>query len=211
MRGIRRAAVRRLALGPLLSVAFGLMLVGAVSVLPGGWGMAYSQTVPGNDNEHSNAGGAERGLERACDVSSGRNPHCSGTEHPEDEPFTTSDNALTLDVAGGAPVDFEHDAVDLTLPGPAAPEGIREFKAVMLGLQPDGTPNDVTLVLHYTDEELGELAGPVQVFCYEPLSGRWVELDGVVDPVAHTVTIEHVDVSAFANGPIRLSLFGHTA
>src|SRR6266511_2957567 len=135
-----RAAVRRLALGPALSVAFGLMLVGAVSVLPGGWGFAYSQTIPGgnhngnqnanhnhndNQNEHGNAGGAQRGLERACAVSSGRNPHCSGIQHPEDEPFTTSDNALTLDVAGGAPVDFEYDALDLTLPGPPAPDGLR--------------------------------------------------------------------------------------
>ncbi len=88
------------------------------------------------------------------------------------------------------------------------PVGLRQVMAVKLQLQPLETPNFVNLTLHYTDEQVqGVAESGLRAFYFHDGLSAWVEMPSVVNPPANSVTMTHVDVSAFADALHDLGLF----
>ena len=89
------------------------------------------------------------------------------------------------------------------------PTGLQAVFAALIQLQPLSTPNEVTLTLTYNDAELGGLAeSGLRVFYYAHALGVWVEVPAVIDPLANTATVPHLDVSAFIQQPTAIGIFG---
>jgi hypothetical protein len=92
---------------------------------------------------------------------------------------------------------------------PAPPPGLRELTGLELQLQPIITPNDVTLTLYYTDAQLGSSQeSALRIFYRDDTLDTWVELPVTVDAAANSVTVQGLDVSAFADNPHRVGVFG---
>jgi hypothetical protein len=90
---------------------------------------------------------------------------------------------------------------------PPAPGGLQQVMATELQLQPLDTPNYVDLILHYSDGQVPVSEGGLRAFYYHEILTAWVELPVTVDPVGNAVTVQNVDVSAFAAAPRWLGLF----
>ncbi len=200
--------LRAITAGPLVGLALGLGLVLAISLMPGGWGPVYGQTVDGGNTNDDDDDGQDQGCgDLGDDVECERVDEDNGG-------FASSDGVLSVRRTGGEAVVviYEPETDPLGTAGnPPAPGGLREVTTANVQVQPDGgTPNFVNLTLSYTDEELAALGvseGSLRMFYYDPGLGTWVELPIVIDQIANTVTVVNLDVSAFANSPHLIALF----
>jgi hypothetical protein len=89
------------------------------------------------------------------------------------------------------------------------PTGLRQLSGAQLQLQPLSTPNVVSLTLYYYDDQLGSTdEASLRAFYWSDELGLWVELPVTLDPLANSVTIHNLDVSAFADGLHHVGVFG---
>lgn len=195
---MRRSWATGIAAGPWLALAMGLGLLLGLAVLPGEWGAVYGQTVPGGGGDDSGNTGDGDDSEDAC-------VNCGTVGEGGDDTFQSDDGRMDVGHTGGNPVEVFYDQMDeaAPVPLPGAPVMLTDLE-----LQPNDTPNYVNVVLLYTDEELaGLLESSLRVFYYDVNAGKWVELPIIVDPIANTITIVNIDVSAFANGACHIGIF----
>jgi len=122
---------------------------------------------------------------------------------------TSFNGVVSVDWVGGGAIELLDDPVDPNVtPGPGAPAGQRQIRGANLQMLPDGTPNNVTVVLHYTDSDV---QGPKEVTLHAMVwnapNNTWVQVGGALDPGANSVTVTNVDVSLFAPRITRIGLF----
>lgn len=82
---------------------------------------------------------------------------------------------------------------------PAPPEAA--FLGIAVDLGPDGLSfsRPVAIVLRYSEDVLdGAAPGTLRVWLYDTAAGEWRALEGVVDPVARTVTASVTHFSLYA-------------
>ena len=88
-------------------------------------------------------------------------------------------------------------------------QGLREIVAAEIQLQPLSTTNSVNIALRYTDADVAGIdETTLRMFYYHQGYDQWVQLPATVDPVANTVTVYNVDVSAFLNTLHRVAVLG---
>ncbi len=125
---------------------------------------------------------------------------------------TTADGVVTLQWVSGGTVQVTEDPIDASTPTPPLPAGLKQLRGANLELIPLSTPNQVNLILHYTDQDVasnGVNEATVTMYYYNPVAAAWLHIPGATtDTNANTVTWTNVDISIFGSRLTRVSVLG---